>query len=198
MKKLIALLLAAMMLCGCAAIAEEATATDVVTTADGNFQLSYQIPEGVKLISGEWVDETMYMANLEGPDGLYFYFSVAVPTPDENAESAEETAPVTFNEENGYTDEYLKQMMTELYSDDYDSFDTGVKTTAYGTKLAVVRFNDPDSPSAYVFSIWNGYEVGLTLVSVGADGTYNAITEDQLNKVVDFVSEVWMFEKAAE
>ena len=194
MKKLIALLLAAMMLCGCAALAEEATTAGTIKTSDGSFEVSYQIPEGVKLVSGEWVDDTMYMANLEGPDGLYFYFSVAVP---EKTEENEETTPITFNEENGYTDEYLKQMMTELFADDYTSFDMGVKVTAYGTKLAVVRFNDPESPSAYVFSIWNGYEIGLTLVSEDEDGNYRQITEDQLNKVVDFVSEVWMFEKPA-
>ena len=138
----------------------------------------------------------LYQANLKGQNGLYFYIAVAAPSADESGD--EETVPVTYNEESGYTDEYVKAMLDELYSDDSDNYDTGVRTTAYGSKLAVVRFNDPEAPYAYIFSTWNGYEVGVTVTSVNENGTFAQITDDQVEHVVNFLSEVWMNEKTEE
>ena len=100
-----------------------------------------------------------------------------------------------FNEENGYTDAYMEDMLRDLYADDSDDYDMGVKTTAYGTKLAIVRFNDVTAPGAYVFTVWNDFEIGLTVTSVNEDGTFNGITDEQLEKVVDFISELWMTNK---
>ena len=187
-KKGIALLMTAVMaLCCFTALAE--TAANTIESSDGVFSISFQLPEGAKLLSGDWTEDgTLYQANIQGNDGLFFYLAVAAPA----AEEGDDTSPVTYNEENGYTDEFLKNMLKELYSDDSESFDTGVRTTAYGTKLAVVRFNDPEAPSAYVFSVWKGYEVGLTLISVDEKGAQRQITDDQVQKVVDFLSEVWM------
>lgn len=196
MKKLIALLMTAILALGCAAaLAEEGTTT--IESADGAFSISFQLPEDVRLLSGNWVDDSIYMANLAGADGLYFYLSVAAPLQDAE-EDAEETAPVTFNEENGYTDEFLKDMIDDLYADDGVSYDKGVQTTAHGTKLAVVRFNDPESPSVYIFSKWQGYEIGVTVALLNDDGIYQPINDDQVQKVVDFLSEVWMNTKEAE
>ena len=196
MKKLIALLLTAVMALGCAAAYAESV--NVIESSDGQFKISFQLPEGTELLSGEWeADGILYQANLKGQNGLYFYLAVAAPDADESGDD-EETAPVTYNEENGYTDEYIKSMLDELYADDSDNYDTGVRTTAYGSKLAVVRFNDPESPFAYIFTTWNSYEVGVTVTCVNENGTFAQITDDQVEKVVNFLSEVWMNEKEEE
>ena len=59
-------------------------------------------------------------------------------------------------------------------------------------RLAVIRFTDPEAPSAYIFSKWNDYEIGVNVFSVDADGAYRQITDEQVQHVVDFLSEVWM------
>lgn len=194
MKKLIALLLAAMMMLGCTAALAEAT---TITSEDGSFSLSFQLPENAKLISGSWVDDNNYMANLMTDDGLFFFLAVSAPVPEEEEENEEQLGPVTFSEENGFTDVFMEEMLKELFSDDSDALEIGVKTTAHGTKLGIIRMNDESAPSAYIFTIWNGYEVGLTVVA-GDDNGYTQITDEQLDKVVDFVSELWMNNKAAE
>ena len=183
MKKWIALMLTALLALGSvASFAESAMTT--IESSDGNFSVSFQMPEGATLLSGEWSEDgSLYQANIQGGDNLYFYVAIAAPVKD--AEEDEETAPVTYNEENGYTDEYILEMMKELYEDDSDAFDTEVQTTAYGTKLAVVRFKDEEAPSLYVFSVWQDYEIGLTAVSVDADGIPQQITDEQVKKVVE-------------
>ena len=190
MKKLMAILLAAMLALGCAAAAAEESVT-TIKSADGSFQISFQLPEGGELLYGEWVSDDLYCANIKGNDGLYFYLAVAAPIAAEG-EDDEETEPVTFSEEYGYTDEFIKEMLNELYADDAESYDTGVETTAYGTKLAVVRVNDPEDLHAYIFSTWKGYEVGVTAVCMDEDGTYKPVTDDMVQRIVDFLSEVWM------
>ena len=193
MKKLIALLLAAVMMLACtAALAEQTT----ITSEDGSFSLSFQLPENAKLISGDWIDDKNYMANLQTEDGLYFFLAVSAPVAGEE-ENKEELTPVTYNEENGYTDQYMEEMVKELFSDDSDQLEIGVMTTAHGTKLAVVRMNDETAPSAYIFTVWNDYEVGLTVVAENENG-YTQVTDEQLDRVVDFISELWMNTKAAE
>ena len=190
MKKLIALLLTAVLAMSCAASLAE-TAPTTIESNDGSFKVSFQMPEGATLLSGEWSEDgSIYQANIQGQDGLYFYLAIAAPKKGE--EGAEETTEVTYNEENGYTDEFLKDMMREMYADDAENFDVDVHTTAYGTKLAVARFNDDAAPSLYVFSIWKGYEIGLTAVNMAEDGTQKQISDEEVQKVVDFLSEVWM------
>lgn len=193
MKKTISLLLAALMVMCCAASYAEGTK---VQNNDGPFPVSYELKEGFELVSDEWTEylgSKMYQARIKNSDGLSFYFSISAPLPDETeADEDVSTEPVTFNEANGYTDEVLKTMVKEMYRDEYDSFDVGVQTTAYGTKLVVIRFNDVEAPSTYVYTVYKDYEVGLTMVSEDAEGNKKQITDDQVQKMVDFVSELWM------
>ena len=123
---------------------------------------------------------------------------MAIAAPEAAGENVDDVSYVTYTEEFGYTDEYLKAMIDELFADDSDNYDKGVSTTEYGTKLAVVRFNDPEAPFAYLFTMWEGYEIGVTVVNLESDGSYRAITDDQVQSVVNFLSEVWMENKDAE
>lgn len=197
MKKLIAMLLAAVMALGCAAcLAEEAPAT-TIESADGSFKITMQLPEDTEMLSGDWYEDgKMYQANIKGSENLYYYMAIAAP--EAAGENADDVSYVTYSEEFGYTDEYLKNMIDELFADDSNNYDKGISTTAYGTKLAVVRFNDPEAPFAYFFTMWEGYEIGVTVVNMESDGTCRQITDDQVQRVVDFLSEVWMDNKNAE
>ena len=197
MKKLITMLLAAVMALGCAACFAEGVSATTIESADGTFKISMQLPESAELLSGNWSSDGMlYQANIKGSDNLYYYMAVAAP--ETESEHAEEVSYVTYSEEFGITDDYLKGMIDELFADDSDNYDKGVSTTAYGTKLAVVRFNDAEAPSAYIFTMWKGYEIGVTVMNVDSDGNFRPITDDQVQRVTDFLSEVWMNNKDAE
>ena len=197
MKKLIAMLLAAVMALGCTACFAEGASATTIESADGTFKISMQLPENTELLSGDWSEDgLLYQANIKGSDNLYYYMAVAAP--EAKSENAEEESYATYSEEFGYTDDYLKSMIDELFADDSSNYDKGVSTTAYGTKLAVVRFNDSEAPSAYIFTMWKGYEIGVTVVNIDPEGNFRLITDDQVQKVTDFLSEVWMNNKEAE
>ncbi len=191
MKKLMALLLAAVMILGCAgALAEESGKTlTIMENKTGSFNVSFQLPEGGTLVSEEVVDN-LYSASIALKDGLGMYLSVSRDMV--VADIDEETGLTTYNEENGYTDDYLKAMMLEYFADVYDDVETGVKTTAYGTKLAVARLNDPEAPYAYIMTYWQGYEIGMTLINTDENYNFYPITDEQINEAVDFFSELWM------
>ena len=191
MKKVISLLLAALMVMGCAA----ASAAVVVNNA-GPFPISFELKEGSEVVFDGWSEvlgANMYQASIKGSDGLFFYFSVSAPVEIE-ADASEEvsTEPVTYNEANGYTDELIKAQLKDAFSAEFDSFDVDVLTTGYGTKLAVVQFNDAESPYVYMYTIYKGYEVGLTAISQDENGNYKPVTDAQLQNVLDFVTELWM------
>ena len=197
MKKLIAMLLVAVMALGCTACFAEGASATIIESADGTFKISMQLPESAELLSGSWSgDGMLYQANIKGSDNLYYYMAVAAP--ETESENTDEVSYVTYSEEFGFTDDYLKGMIDELFADDSDSYDKGVSTTAYGTKLAVIRFNDTEAPSAYIFTMWKGYEIGVTVMNIDPDGDFRPITDEQVQRVTDFLSEVWMNNKDAE
>ena len=201
MKKLISLLLAALLLTGCAAFAETAPASTPIENTEGAFPVKYILPENAELINEQWgevLGSAIYQARIKTADNLLFYFSVIEPAKaDEEANEEVQADPITYNEANGYTDEAIKEMIRELYSDDSSSFDADVLTTAYGTKLALVRFNDESAPFAYMFTIYQGYEFGLTVEAHNADETLRRVTDEEIQKMVDFASEFWMGVEAA-
>ncbi len=193
-QKTIAFLLAALMLLGCAASAELAGAEEhVIQSGEGDFILTFRLPQGAEFISGEWLDSLQYIGNIRSSDGLYLYLSVAGP---EEGIADGDTSPVTWNASNGITEEYLKQMADDLFSDDFGDFEKGVAVTAYGTMLSVVRCNDPGSPFAYIFTVWNDYEIGLSLFCRDSAGNQRPISDAQISRIVDFVSELWIYSNA--
>lgn len=197
-RKTFAFLLAALMLCGCAAAAGNAAGEEyIIQSGEGDFVLSFQLPENAELISGEWLSPSFYTANIRSSAGLYIYLSVAGPDT-KSPETAEDTSPITYNDANGFTDEYLKEMVDELFSDDYAAYDTSIAVTAYGTKLAVVRFNDAASPYVYIFTIWQNYEIGLSIFSVDNAGNPLPVTDEQISQIVNFVSELWVYQNIPE
>ncbi len=197
MKKLTALLLAAVMLLGCvSAFAEETAAAPLIEkNTEGNYEVSFQVPEGFEVAFSKG-EEDAYAATIKSADGLVMGLSVIRFATD--TQTDEELGTATYNEENGYTDEYLKEMAVGLYGEVFDDYEVAVKATAYGTKLIIVRFNDPESPYAYMHTVWNNYEIGLTVANVDASGKYNPVADEQIDTAVAFISELWMAEKKAQ
>ena len=102
MKKLIAMLLAAVMVLGCSACFAEGAAATTVESADGSFRISMQLPEGTEMLSGDWnEDGKLYQANIKGSDGLYYYMAVAAP--EATGENVDDVSYVTYTDEFGYT-----------------------------------------------------------------------------------------------
>ncbi len=193
-KKTLALLLAAMMLLGCAALAEEAAGEEhIIQSGDGQFSVTFLLPPASEVISGEWLSPSLYLSNIRSSNGLYICLTVSDLNGAEESAAGDDTSPVTYNEANGFTDEYLLQMIDELYADDFTGYEKSVAVTAYGTKLAVMRVNDPGYPYAYLFTIWNNYEIGLSLFHVDKNGRYQPVTDDQITQVVNFTSELWIY-----
>ena len=195
MKKTIAAITAVLLLLTCAAgLAESAgSGAQTIRSADGNFSLSYELPEGTELLSGSWTDPHIYVANIRGTDGMYYYLSVVGEPDDQDPE----TVPVTYNEENGYTDDFLKSQGEEICTrNGFSNYSVSILSTDYGTKLIVIRVNDADVPQVYVMTCWNDYEIGLTAMLKQEDGTYGLISNAQMDTIIHFLSELWMADQA--
>ncbi len=194
MKKLIALALTAIMILGCvSALAEEAVSTVepiIVKNSEGNYEVSFQLPEGGEVM-GQTATENTYMASIKGLNGLNMFLSVYRM----EDSGDEDVPPLTYNLENGYDDEKLAEIANTIVPD-FDDAEMAYLTTAYGTRLIVVRVNDPESPFAYMFTVWNNYEIGLTLEKVSEEGRFQQINDAQLDEAVAFMSELWMKDKA--
>ena len=186
MKKIVSLLLAGLMLMLCAAGLAENVVTTQFTSGSDKFDVSFTLPEGAQVLKGQWMEGNLYQANIQLKKGEYLYMAV-----DGSAAGTEE-GTVTYNEQNGYTDEKLLGMIDSLYGDEYDNYDKQIVTTTYGTKICVIRANDEESPMAYAWSVWHGFEIGFTLLNVGEDGKYLPITDEQIQNMTAFAGEVWM------
>ena len=192
MKKWMSLILAGMMMLICAFGAAENAVTTRISSESGAFEITFEMPEGARVISSGWTEGNLYQANILLKEGEYLYMAV-----DGSGVSAE-GAPVTYNEENGYTDEKVLQMIDDLYGAEYANYDKQVVTTNYGTKIAVIRVNDEQSAMAYAWSVWNNFEIGFTLVALDAEGNYLPITDEQVQNMAAFASEIWMHVKISE
>ena len=189
MKKLISLLLAAILLMACSVSLADNSST--LTTQIGNmekkFNVSFQLPEGAQVLYEGWTEGSLYQANIELKPGEFLYMSV------DGTEATEDGSGLTYSEAKGYTDEKMLALIDTLYADgEYEDFEKRVVTTTYGTKIALIRVNDEEEPMAYAWSMWNGFEIGLTLTNVTDDGEFQPITDAQVDNMVAFCSEVWM------
>jgi len=186
MKKFAAIILAAALAALCAIGLADNTLTTTVTNSLGSFEVSFDLLEGSEVISEGWTEGSLYQANIKIKDHEYLYLAID----GSNATAGEDGD--TFDEKHGYTDEFLLSRIDELYGDEYDSYEKVVVSTTHGTKIAVLRVNDPEEPMAYAWSKWNNFEIGMTLTNVNDEGEFQPITDEQLENVIAFTSEVWM------
>ena len=186
MKKCASLILAGIMLLLCAAgLAENAVSTQI-TSEGKTFNVSFDLPEGAKVLSSDWKEGNLFQAHIRLKEGEYLYMAV------DGSGIGGEGEGATYNAEYGYTDEDILSMIDDLYGPEYDSYDKQVVTTTYGTKIAVVRANDEVAPMAYAWSRWNNFEIGITLVNIDPDGKFLKVSDEQIQNMTAFASEVWM------
>lgn len=189
MKKMISVLLAALMVLGCASAFAQ-----TYTNTDGPFPISFDAPEGMEVISQEWSEYAgtpIFQASVKGSDDLSYYF--AISGPDTSEENEDLAGNVTFKEEEGFTDEYLKDMVKATYGDEFDDINIGFETTEHGTKLVVIRIDDAEAPLAMFYTVYKGYEFSLTAISGDPlNGEFKPLTDEQIEKVVAFISDIWM------
>ena len=131
MKKIIALCLAALMTMLCAVSFAENTVSTQIETGTDKFDVSFQLPEGARVLEGaDWQEGNLYMANIMLKEGEYLYLSV------DASGTENEAGLVTYNEASGYTDDAVLAL-TDVFADESVIVDRQVLTTAYGTKIAV-------------------------------------------------------------
>ena len=179
MKKIIAVMLCAFMLLGCVSAVAEANEKTVLGVVEmkGAFRLECNIPEGYSL-------ET-FIAN---PDCF-----LGLLTSDD-ADKPRVGISIAFSEI--YADvERLNDLDADSLAGIEESFtaedevDITYMETAYGTKLMVVREISEGMDYIDFYTIYKGYEVEVVL-TYGAEFAEKSITEEQVQMVVDFLSDM--------
>ena len=176
MKKIISLLLCAILLCGCSALAESAEKSDLVTIdINGRFQLKGVVPEGYRFSITSQSDTAM--------EGV---FTSADP------EKPEMSLYISFNEIyanvqrlNDLDEASLEQLRQGFLQDNNVTFDTA--ETAMGTKLLVVREVGGDPDFLDFYTIYLGHEIELTLRSRNEASGF-ALTDAQVQMCISLLS----------
>lgn len=193
MKKLISLILAVMMLAAVSVSFAENSLTNQIGDGEKKFNVTFQLPEGATVLSEGWTEGMLYQANIQLKENEYLYMSI------DGSEASEDGSALTYNEANGWTDDKMLELIDNLFGDgEYEDYEKRVVSTAYGTKIAMIRVNDEEEPMAYAWTRWNGFEIGLTLTNVGEDGDFAPVTDEQIENMVAFASEVWMHMNVSE
>ena len=168
MKKLIAILLAALMLFTAAfAMAEEEKTTVVF---DDTLSFSLNCPNGYEMES-EYVNGYLFMAFIPA-DEADVRFTVVVCADEEYDQYARL---------NDLSDEQL-QRFTDDMTVDYYNPQVEIRETGYGSKLVVANEQDTEMDFVQMQSIYHGYFITSNIRH--ADGA--EVTEEEIQKVLDF------------
>ena len=179
MKKIIALVLGLMMLCG-AATAETA-AKELLTTVslNGAFELRCAVPEGYTLEKTEETEVSqVFMLSTEDITKPLMVISIAF---DELHADVERL--------NDLSDED-KAAIAATWSEE-DHVEISYLETSHGTQLMAVRENDGVSDYVDFYTIYKGYDIEFVLVSGASDGLeFSGLTDEQIQLAIQFLSEL--------
>lgn len=189
LKKIIALLMAAMMLlCGVAVAEEETEAIAVEATenlvpelgADEllDFGLAMDaIPAGYSMDVDNLGDVLLAeFRSDEDPDAVIFEVAIAY---------SEMFAGYTLKYSEMTADQWME--MQELIGENYDSADFTVTQTTHGTDLIVVNENDAQSDVAEIFTIYDGYFISVVCLKLDGE-----VTEADVATGVQLISDMWV------
>ena len=177
MKKLTAVLLCLMMALCCAfSNAESAPKEDyTVVTVNGAFNIRGVTPEGYHLEDTQSIDTDIW-AEFSSDDPSKPTFSLVISF-------LEEYANV------GRLNDLSEEEMIALVDDDPSIKDKiEFMETDYGTKVMILRSDDPSFDFASFVSLYKGYEVGLNLFG-GNNGTV-PLTDEQITLAMKFLSDL--------
>ncbi len=169
MKRVSALLLAALMAACCAsAPAEE----------DG--RLTILPPEGWTC-SGSWPEADSWFGTLTGEDGLTAYV-LAV----DSGVTDKTYGLITWDEAHRYPADLLQEMAAERVRGDLPdgTWTASVVTAGSGLGLLVYRVDVGDGPYVYMTTILEGWEIALR-TAVSGD---SPVTEEQILAMADFIA----------
>ena len=188
MKKIIALALCLMMMCG-AALAETAEKETMGTlTVGGNFQIKCRIPDGYKMNILD-ANSTSVLAVVASEAENTPHITVSVAFNEEYTEFDEATGDSKALKLNDVSDEVMEEIKASFLDNMLDA-EFEEKETAYGTKLLVVKGHvDEESSIVDFYSIYNSYEVEV-IATMGQDAENGILSEEQIQMVVDFLSEM--------
>ena len=176
MKRMLSAVLCLILLLGCSAGAEATQKEDyIIVSVNGAFNIRGITPEGYKLTDISKSDTTI---------GAWF-----------NAE--DQTLPsfvliISFLEEYANIDrlnDLTEEEMKELVDDDptlNDEFD--IVETDYGTKVMILRSNQPEDDFACFVTVYKGYEVGLNMFP--GTGSNGVLTDEQIALAMKFLSDL--------
>ncbi len=177
MKKLSALLLCLMLvLCCTFAVAESAKKEDyTVVTVNGAFNIRGITPEGYRLEDTQSVDTDIW-AVFGSEDPSKPSFSLVI----------------SFLEEYANVERLNDLSEAEMYAlvDDDPSLNEkiDIMETDYGTKVMILRSDDPSFDFACFVTLYKGYEVGLNVF--GADNGTQPLTDAQITQAMKFLSDL--------
>lgn len=188
MKKIIALALCLMMMCG-AALAETAEKETMGTlTVGGNFQIKCRIPDGYKMNILD-ANSTSVLAVVASEAENTPHITVSVAFNEEYTEFDEATGDSKALKLNDVSDEVMEKIKASFLDNMLDA-EFEEKETAYGTKLLVVKGHvDEESSVVDFYSIYNSYEIEV-IATMGQDAENGILSEEQTQMVVDFLSEM--------
>ena len=174
MKKVLALLFCLALMLGCAAVAETAEKTYLATVdMNGAFKLQCALPEGYGIEEIE-SNEATYIAMFKADESRPLL-----------------TLSIAYNEL--YSDVFrMNDLDAETLAQIEDSFkaeddvEITYTETAYGTKLMVVKEADGSADYVDFYSVYLGYEIEIVVVAQDENG----LTDEQIQMVIDFLSEL--------
>ncbi len=182
MKKLFALILCAVMLLSCASLAETAEKESLGTVkVNGAFELKCVIPEGYsKTLLPTAADQVIALFSSEDEDKPRITVSIAY-----NDSYAADGVALKYNDISEEDVELIRESF--LQACDEAEFQDG--ETAHGTKLLLVKGKLGEEQFMDVYTIYNAYEIEI-IATYGEDGEGKTLSEDQMQKMIDFVSDL--------
>ena len=182
MKKLTAIILCALMLFSCAALAETAEKESLGTVnVNGAFELRCRMPAGyTKSILTSERDTVVAFFTPEDESLPQITVSIAY-----NESYAADGVALRFND---ITEQDLA-LIRESFLEVSDSAEFQDGETSHGTKVLIIRGTVGDEPYLGVYSIYNAYEVEI-IATPGTGAPDSTLTDEQIQKMIDFASDL--------
>lgn len=170
MKKIVAALLAVLLLCGAAfAMAEEAE--KITVPYDDSLSLSLRCPEGYTMVDPVYANGYLFLQFLPANEADV-RFTVVVCADDEYDQ---------YPRLNNLSEEQLKEFIDGMVADWYNP-KVEIRATGMGSKIVVADEQDGEMDYVQMQSIYHGYFIATYMQHL--DGSQ--ITEEEIQKVLDF------------
>ena len=180
MKKFLAILLAAMMLCSVAAVAEEAVADVEATPAEDtllNFEITMDdIPEGYEMnVYYDYGDVAYAVFSSDDLTAAVYYATVA---PEDGAEGVNEI-PAELSE-----DDIAE--IKDAWCDGYNDPAISIKETSHGTRVICMEDNGSEGDQFELVAVWNGYLLSITCWKNGE------LDDADMERGMKILSDMWV------